>query len=348
MGGGVDALAGGFDPAPERCAYGARKEDRPRHEPDEAETPEEPERGGVVVVWDAEVEVAEQVLVHEVEPEPAADVAVGGEGDDPVAVEEVEGRGMALGGVGEAGEDVPRGGDNEEEQDGSDEMEFAEAGDRAGDTVGHQEIEKGDGYGEDDADEALGEDVEGAGDGEAVGEAAARGLVGAPEAVESEGRPEADHAVGDGDAGEEEDAEAGEGDEGGVEAGVSGGEEAAGEGFGEEGEGEDGERKRDACGDGEGLWAGGAEELGDAHGGGHRPVKEWGLFEVADAVGVEGDVVVAEEHLAGDFGVDAVGVVEEWGSDEGEAGVKGDPEQDDAEERGAWARWGCRWHSRPV
>jgi hypothetical protein len=49
--------------------------------------------------------------------------------------------------------------------------------------------------------------------------------------------------------------------------------------------------------------------LGDAHGGGHGPVEEWGLLEVADAVGVEGDVVVAEEHLAGDFGVDGVGVV---------------------------------------
>ena len=43
------------------------------------------ERGGVVVVGDAEVEVAEQVLVHEVEPEPAANVAVGGEWDLPVA-----------------------------------------------------------------------------------------------------------------------------------------------------------------------------------------------------------------------------------------------------------------------
>ena len=34
---------------------------------------------------DAEVEVAEEVLVDEVEPEPAVDVAVGGEGDLPVA-----------------------------------------------------------------------------------------------------------------------------------------------------------------------------------------------------------------------------------------------------------------------
>jgi len=40
------------------------------------------------------------------------DVAVGGEGDGPVAVGEGESAGMALGGVGEGDEDVPRGGDD--------------------------------------------------------------------------------------------------------------------------------------------------------------------------------------------------------------------------------------------
>ena len=328
----------------------------PGHEPDEAEAPEEPEGGGVVVVGDAEVEVAEEVLVHEVEPEPAANVAVGGEGDLPVVVDEVEGGGVALGGVGEAGEDVPGGGDGQEEEDGGGEVELAEAEEGVLEASGEEEVDEGDGHGEDEADEALGEDVEGAGDGEAAGVAAVAraarlstalrsgrddsvlaGVFGAVEAVEGEGGPEADHGVGDGDAGEEEDAEAGEGDEGGVEAGVGAGEEAAGEGFGEEGEGEDGEGERNAGGDGESLWAGGAEELRDAHGGGHGPVEERGLLEVADAVGVEGDVVVAEEHLAGDFGVDAVGVVEQRGRDEGEAGVEGDPEQEDAEERGAGA-----------
>ena len=65
---------------------GFEDEGGPGHEPDEAEAPEEPEGAGVVVVGDAEVEVAEEVLVHEVEPEPAVDVAVGGKGDLPVAV----------------------------------------------------------------------------------------------------------------------------------------------------------------------------------------------------------------------------------------------------------------------
>jgi hypothetical protein len=65
--------------------------------------------------------------------------------------------------------------------------------------------------------------------------------------------------------------------------------------------------------------------------GGHGPVKERGFFKIADAVCVEGDVVVALEHLAGDFGVDGVGVVEEWWSDEGEAGIEEKPESDEDE-----------------
>ena len=83
------------------------------------------------------------------------------------------------------------------------------------------------------------------------------------------------------------------------------------------------------------LADGEAEELRDAHAGGHRPVEERRLFEVADAVGVERDVVVAEEHLAGDFGVDGVGVVEQRGAEEGEAGVEGDPERGGGER--AWS-----------
>ncbi len=63
----------------------------------------------------------------------------------------------------------------------------------------------------------------------------------------------------------------------------------------------------------------------DAEAGGHGPVEEWGFFEVANAVGVEGDPVVAEEHFAGDFGVDGVGVVEEGWGEEGEAGVECEP-----------------------
>ena len=56
---------------------------------------------------------------------------------------------------------------------------------------------------------------------------------------------------------------------------------------------------------------------------------------------------MAEEHLAGDFDVDRVGVVEQGGRKEGETGVKGEPYQQDAEERGSRARGNCG-HRVPV
>ena len=75
---------------------------------------------------------------------------------------------------------------------------------------------------------------------------------------------------------------------------------------------------------------------------GHGPVEERSFFEVADAVGVEGDPVVAEEHLAGDLSVDGVGVVEEWRGEQGEAGVEEEPDGD--EDEAVAARLGIRDH----
>ena len=129
----------------------------PGHEPDEEESPEEIEGDGVVVAGDAEVEVAEELLVDEVEPEPAVDVAVGGEGDVPVAVGEGEVAGMALGGVGEGDEDVPRCGDGEEDDGAGDGVELAEAVEGAAECRGlGARCSKDDCDGEDDADEAFG------------------------------------------------------------------------------------------------------------------------------------------------------------------------------------------------
>src|SRR5271163_3335827 len=114
---------------------------------------------------------------------------------------------------------------------------------------------------------------------------------GEPVAVKGEGGPEADHCVGDGDAGEDEDAEAGEENEASVEAGPGAGEGAAGEGFGNKRESEDRE----------GEWEArrGSADAEEFEAGSHGPVEERGLFEVADAIGVEGDPVVAEKYLAG-------------------------------------------------
>ena len=201
----------------------------------------------------------------------------------------------------------------------------------------HQDNEDG----EDDADEALGEDVESAADGEAPAEDSAWfmvlqcfGLLGEPVAEDGEGEPEAEVDVGDDDAGEDEDAEAGEQDEAGVEAGSRGVEGAAGEAFEGESEGEDGE--------GEGKARGGSVDAEEFVAEGHAPVEDRGLFEVADAVGVESDPVVAEKHLAGDLGVDGVGVVEQRRGDEGEACVDDEPENEEDEAVAVGGRDGGR------
>jgi len=78
---------------------------------------------------------------------------------------------MALGGVGEAGEDVPGGGDQEEGCERGEGVELAEAVKSWVEASGEEQVEQDDGDGEDDADEAFGEDVEGAGGCEAIGEA---------------------------------------------------------------------------------------------------------------------------------------------------------------------------------
>ena len=306
--------------APGDGGEGVGEEGAPGHEPDEEEGVEEQEGDGVVVAGDAEVEIAEEVLVDEVEPGPAVDVAVGGERHEPVAVGKGDGAGVATRGVAEAGEDVPGGGDEEKYGGAGGGVEGAEVAEEVAGAVEKGEVEEDDGDGEDDADEALGEDIERAGGGEARAKEARRGgeLGVAPVDVEGEGDPEADGGVGDGDAGEDEDAEGGEGDERGVEAGAGGVKGAAGEGLEGQGEEEDGEGKGEAGG-----WGGDAE---DAHARGHGPVEEGGFLEVADAVGVEGDPVVAEEHLAADLGVDRVGVVEQGRGGEGEGRVEEEPE----------------------
>ena len=86
----------------------------PRHQPDQAEAPEEVERDGVVVAGDAQVEIAEELLVDEVEPEPAVDVSLGGKRDEEVAVREGEAAGKALRRVRQRGEDVPGRDDGDE------------------------------------------------------------------------------------------------------------------------------------------------------------------------------------------------------------------------------------------
>ena len=143
-----------------------------------------------------------------------------------------------------------------------------------------------------------------------------------PKTVERGSEPEADHGVRDEDAREEEDAEAGKQDDRRIEAYAGAAEETTGEGLKKQREREDGQRKRDAGGGGERAWGSSAEERGELHACGHGPVHQRRFFEVADTVGVERDVVVAEEHFTGHFGVDRVGVVEQRRCEQGEGRVE--------------------------
>jgi len=97
-------------------------EQAPWEEPDEVEEPVRIAGELVVVVGVAQGEEAQEVLVDEVEVEEAVDVAEGG----------VVADGVALVRIGEAAEDVPGGGDGQEEQQAGDGLELPPAAPLAG------------------------------------------------------------------------------------------------------------------------------------------------------------------------------------------------------------------------
>jgi hypothetical protein len=78
-------------------------------------------------VRDAEVEIAEEVLVDEIEPEPAMYVVLGGFRNYPVMVGKAQAFWMALGWVGKTDEDVPRRSNGEEEEKADNGMELPKA-----------------------------------------------------------------------------------------------------------------------------------------------------------------------------------------------------------------------------
>ena len=169
------------------------------------------------------------------------DVAVGGEWNMPVMAGEGEAAGMALGGVGECDEDVPRCGDREKDDGAGDGSELADAGEDGAWVASSQgEVCEDDEDRKDDTDQALSEDIESAGASEGPAEKRMwigvwrRTAFGEPVAVEGEGEPKADHRIRDEDTREDEDAEAGEEDEASVESCSQAVEGVAGEGFEDE------------------------------------------------------------------------------------------------------------------
>ena len=131
-------------------ADGAGDEGDPGEDPDGGEEPEEGDGNLAVVVGDAAGEKAGDVLVVEIEPGPAA-----------VRGQAQAGR-QRDGWIAESGEDMPGGGDGQEDQGGGDEVEFREETQLARD----EEVEEDEAEREDQADEALGEEIEGGDGGE--------------------------------------------------------------------------------------------------------------------------------------------------------------------------------------
>ena len=126
------------------------EEGRPGKEPEGGEQPEEEDGDLAVVVRDAALQEAGDVLVVEIEPGPAC---AGGQ---------AEAGGHCDGWIAQRGEDVPGGGDQKEDERGWDEVEF----EKKAELAGEGEIEQDEGDGEDEADDSLGEEVEGGDGGE--------------------------------------------------------------------------------------------------------------------------------------------------------------------------------------
>jgi len=189
--------------------YGEERgeEEAPGKEPDEVEEPVGEGGELVVVVGIALAEEAEDVLVDEVEPPEAVDIAEGGD------VAEL----MAFAGVGEAYEDVPGGGDGEEERAAAEGLEVTPAAGLAGEIEVRDDSAKE----EDGGNEALDEQGEGKC---GPGPVDAGGLVvfeAREEGVQSDEEEQAEDGFGDDEAREEEGADGGEDREASVEAGAS-------------------------------------------------------------------------------------------------------------------------------
>jgi len=101
-------------PCCDECEW---KEEAPGEEPDEMRKPVHEERHFVVVVGESAADEAEEVLVDEVEVPEAVDVSDG----------RVIADGMALIGIAQAAEDVPRSSYGEIEKDAGEGLEFAPA-----------------------------------------------------------------------------------------------------------------------------------------------------------------------------------------------------------------------------
>jgi hypothetical protein len=194
--------------------------------------------------------------------------------------------------------------------------------------------QKNDGAGKDYADKSFGKNAESDEGGDAPA-GKKRGLFGLPaveEEIEGESDPQADGDVWDENAREEVRTAGSQKDDGGPETGLRG-EKATAKEKKKESYRQDAKVKKEASAPGVG-----AEKR---HTRGHAPIREGSLFEVADAVFVQGHPVVAEEDVAAGVGVGSVHIVLK-GRSEKSGTVDGEPKEKKNGERSPSTR-SCRW-----
>ncbi len=277
----------------------------PWHQPHSKQAPEQHERDGVVVPRNPPVEIAEHLFIDEIKPEEPVHVA--GCGNGP---------GVSLRWIGNACCNMPRQRDQQEDQQAGKRVPAPQV---AQIPIEQQEDDDN-GEGENNANEPLGEHVEGTRCGKAPGGPARRLclLKRDPEQQHGQRKPQADDDIGNDDARVNENAEGGQQYQGGIEAGGIGREQAASRGVYNQKQGQCGESQRQPSGP--------ILRPEESEAGCHAPVHEWGLFEIADAIGVEGNPVMARDHFPRNLGMHRVGIIQQRRAEERKACVEQEPE----------------------
>src|ERR1700733_6645140 len=274
----------------------------PRYQPDPEQAPEQQQRHGVVISRNPAVEIAEHLLIHEIKPEEPAH--------------------LPLRGIGDTRRDMPRQCNGQKHQDAGNRVPAPQVAQVAIE----QQKNKDDAQGEDDSYEPFCKHIEGASSGKAPGSPPRRLwlLEGYPEQHHGDSEPKANDHVGNNDVGVNKNAKKGEQDKRGIEAGRIRSEQAAAEAVHHQKQGERSNRQRYASGP--------ILRPEDGEAGGHAPVHERSFFEVADAVGVEGNPIVLRDHFSRNFGMHRVSIIQQRWTKKRKACVEQQPKTTERED----------------
>ena len=211
--------------------------------------------------------------------------------------------GVARARIAQPGEDVPGRGNGEEEQNAGGQAELTPAAPISGE----QQVRHGGEEEEDRSHHPLGQHGQRQG---SPGQVKAGGFpVFQPDEkiVKSKGQQQGKQDFGNEDAGEQKNSHAGQNAEGGIER------RALAIGATAPGPGQNGEAKYPQ---GEGKMGGEYVESEEVVIGGGQPIGQRRLFQVADAIHLQGDPVAAARHLTGRRGMGGIRVIQQGGRKE--------------------------------